>query len=697
MKKLHEFLLNTLSRIDDDIIERNSLLRWQLQMKLANGATAKPKGRSLRLIAIAACLALLLATTAIVLPMMLSNEPEPVLPGVDSSTDSGTAPGPDSSAILIEKISDDGSLSIYTVTYPNGQKATFSVTNHTASGISNLEVAQNGEFSLRMASGNILQIGSSVGLMENGNLSPTEITGATVSTDGSLSLTLANKNNLQLGTIEHEGELLLSAARINGAGELTLLLPSGDSINLGRVVGEKGEDGKDGVGIAGIAVNNAGELTVTLTDGTVLNLGKIKGEDGIGISESKINDKGELCLTYTDGKEVNLGRVVGEKGEDGVGIASITLVNGSDLTITLTDGTVISLGNIKGADGKSAYELYREIYGYEGTEEEWLFDLVNGGLAIKQKFTVTFDTEDGSEVEPQEVTYGGKATEPAPPTRFGYIFLGWYYDEEKWSFNGYSVTENMTLTAKWKPNILSTQSFFDLQGGDFSFLNHELVFNEETNKNVYVPIFGSPETGIEVGIPVKAGHQFVGWTWEGQDTPILGTITVFSNEQNVYSLNRLQFSGDNAPTQLTANWKPIAWELLPVNGAAIDDDKADGNFAIRAEYGTAVFCHVDGTVKMVDRNYNFISVVTDYGTYIQFMNIEATEKITQGMRVSQGMLLGTIAEYSPLSWNPEALRAEPGLSLRLGSIKDDGLLTWNGYYAKNCFSKELHQILYPSS
>jgi len=443
--------------------------------------------------------------------------------------------------------------------------------------------------------------------------------------------------------------------------------------------------------------DDAGELTVTLTDGTVLNLGKIKGEDGIGISESKINDKGELCLTYTNGKEVNLGRVVGEKGEDGVGIAAITLVNGSDLTITLTDGTVISLGNIKGADGKSAYEIYRETYGYEGTEEEWLFDLVNGGLAIKQKFKVTFDTAGGSEVAPQEVTYGGKATEPAPPTRFGYIFLGWYYDEEKWSFNGYSVTENMTLTAKWKPNILSTQSFFDLQGGDFSFLNHELVFNEETNKNVYVPIFGSPETGIEVGIPVKAGHQFVGWTWEGQDTPVLGTVTTSWVERDVYSLNRLQFSGDTVPQKLTANWKPIAWDLLPVNGAAIDDDKADGNFAIRAEYGTAVFCHVDGTVKMVDRNYNFISVVTDYGTYIQFMNIEATAKITQGMRVSQGMLLGTIAEYSPLSWNPEALRAEPGLSLRVGSVQEDRLLTWNGYNAQNCFSEELHQTLYPSS
>lgn len=37
--------------------------------------------------------------------------------------------------------------------------------------------------------------------------------------------------------------------------------------------------------------------------------------------------------------------------------------------------------NEQGEDGKSAYELYKDKFGYQGTEEQWLSDLVNGKLA----------------------------------------------------------------------------------------------------------------------------------------------------------------------------------------------------------------------------------------------------------------------------------------------------------------------------
>ncbi len=38
----------------------------------------------------------------------------------------------------------------------------------------------------------------------------------------------------------------------------------------------------------------------------------------------------------------------------------------------------------KGDNGKSAYELYKENFGYEGTEQEWLFDLANGNLVTQK-------------------------------------------------------------------------------------------------------------------------------------------------------------------------------------------------------------------------------------------------------------------------------------------------------------------------
>ena len=65
--------------------------------------------------------------------------------------------------------------------------------------------------------------------------------------------------------------------------------------------------------------------------------------------------------------------------------------------------------------------------------------------------TVTFDTNGGSAIDSVQVIKGEKVAKPQNPQREGYTFDSWYIDGEKWSFVGYTVTENMTLTAKWTP------------------------------------------------------------------------------------------------------------------------------------------------------------------------------------------------------------------------------------------------------
>lgn len=46
------------------------------------------------------------------------------------------------------------------------------------------------------------------------------------------------------------------------------------------VVGEKGDPGKDGLGLAGAMIDRDGALLVTLTNGEVKSLGKVVGKDG---------------------------------------------------------------------------------------------------------------------------------------------------------------------------------------------------------------------------------------------------------------------------------------------------------------------------------------------------------------------------------------------------------------------------------
>ena len=77
--------------------------------------------------------------------------------------------------------------------------------------------------------------------------------------------------------------------------------------------------------------------------------------------------------------------------------------------------------------------------------------------------TVNFDTDGGSEIPMQTVVPGSKLTKPNDPTKEGYVFDGWYCGDEGWSFIGYTVTEDMTLTAKWAPTTCDVK-FLDEKG-----------------------------------------------------------------------------------------------------------------------------------------------------------------------------------------------------------------------------------------
>ena len=74
-------------------------------------------------------------------------------------------------------------------------------------------------------------------------------------------------------------------------------------------------------------------------------------------------------------------------------------------------------------------------------------------------YTVTFDSDGGTAVEAQTIEDGQKAAEPTAPTKEGACKLeGWYLGTEKWSFIGYAVTEDITLTAKWGTHSYGTDN-----------------------------------------------------------------------------------------------------------------------------------------------------------------------------------------------------------------------------------------------
>jgi uncharacterized repeat protein (TIGR02543 family) len=71
-------------------------------------------------------------------------------------------------------------------------------------------------------------------------------------------------------------------------------------------------------------------------------------------------------------------------------------------------------------------------------------------------FTVTFDSNGGTAVSPQDVEIGELAIKPNDPTKEDHVFVGWYKTPTlsgEWNFNIDTVTEDLTLYAKWRIEI----------------------------------------------------------------------------------------------------------------------------------------------------------------------------------------------------------------------------------------------------
>ena len=69
-------------------------------------------------------------------------------------------------------------------------------------------------------------------------------------------------------------------------------------------------------------------------------------------------------------------------------------------------------------------------------------------------YTVTFDTDGGSEVDPQKVDEGKTVERPEDPTKNGFSFENWYNGKAVYDFTK-PVKENLTLTAQWKRGFVA--------------------------------------------------------------------------------------------------------------------------------------------------------------------------------------------------------------------------------------------------
>lgn len=168
---------------------------------------------------------------------------------------------------------------------------------------------------------------------------------------------------------------------------------------------------------------------------------------------ANVSSKGQEPLSY----EEWMASIKGEKGDKGEpgqnGLTPTIAISPDGYWIINDEKTETKAIGQDGANGKSVYEMYVEFLGYEGTEIEWLQDLVNGKLATRNYHTVSFSLGYNNTIITESVEHREKINRPANPQRDGYVFREWvYFDGVEylpWSFGGYIVTEDITLIANW--------------------------------------------------------------------------------------------------------------------------------------------------------------------------------------------------------------------------------------------------------
>ena len=113
-------------------------------------------------------------------------------------------------------------------------------------------------------------------------------------------------------------------------------------------------------------------------------------------------------------------------------------------------------------------------------------------------YTVTFNTNGGTVINPQTITAGGHVTKPTDPTKDGYTFDGWYKDAEfttPYDFANETINADTTIYAKWTQNAQASYTLtVNVEGGHGSVTPASAT----VEKGKPVEVTFKPETNYEI-------------------------------------------------------------------------------------------------------------------------------------------------------------------------------------------------------
>ena len=180
----------------------------------------------------------------------------------------------------------------------------------------------------------------------------------------------------------------------------------------------------------------------------------------------------------------------------------------------------------------------RKGYTFKGWDKEIPETMPAENITVKaqweiNQYTITFDTNGGSEIAPITQDYGTEITAPDNPTRKGYTFKGW--DKE---IPETMPAENITITARWKDTEKPTGEIIIGTNKWNEFLN-ELTFG----------IFFKDTQEVTINAVDNSGVVFVSYL-------------VTDKELSEAELNSLVFRAYEEPFSIDPNGEYIIYVML---------------------------------------------------------------------------------------------------------------------------------------
>lgn len=210
-----------------------------------------------------------------------------------------------------------------------------------------------------------------------------------------------------------------------------------------------------------------------------------------------------------------------------------------------------------------------------------------------ETFVIKFETDGGTTISNQVVEKGKKIEKPVIPTKEGYTFIEWVYNNETYDFDK-AVEEDLVLKAIWKKiDELSDNSITNNKSN--SNVNNKSNSNNNNNSNSknntvtrYTVTFDTnggtyvESKTVDVGKtikkpdnPSKNGYDFIGWNLNG----------------NLFDFN----SPINSNITLTAVWSNQIWDIDSSTGSIVKYKGTSSDITIPSV--------IDGvTIKKINSN-----------------------------------------------------------------------------------------------